>query len=256
MTVNQTFAQENDDMYEGLGIKIKYFDPWSVLTTSDDANCYTKNFCMLILGIKNGKGMAQIWVTQDKENSPKIKYQCKCTTLKDYVRYFYTNTIFQFYNFSFINDNQTIIPENRSAIQIEYELTLDDIRVHALTIFAKDNDSFYQFTYYTIPSLFSKYLNDFKQMVNSLEFVSTTETKKKQPSFMNDIDDEANNTSKFIEENDDTQDLLDIENDNYQQKQKQLKQQQLQQQQQQLQRLQQQKVYKQQQQQQQQRQMP
>jgi hypothetical protein len=241
-------------MYEGLGIKIKYFDPWTVLTVSDDANCYTKDFCILVLGINNGKGMAQIWVTQDKENSPKIKYQCKCSTLKDYVRYFYTNTIFQFYNFSFINDNQTIISENRSAIQIEYELTLDDIRIQVLTIFAKGSGSFYQFTYYTVPSSFSKYLNDFKQMVNSLEFVSTSETKKKQPSFMNDIDVEANdNTSKFIEENDDTQDLLDIENDNYQQKQKQLKQKQNQQQQQ----LQQQKIYKQQQQQQQQqRQMP
>ena len=74
------------------------------------------------------------------------------------MRYFYTNTIFQFYNFSFINDNQTIISENRSVIQIEYELTLDDILVHALAIFAKDNGSFYQFTYYTVPSAFSKYL--------------------------------------------------------------------------------------------------
>ena len=69
---NQTFAQESADIYEGLGIKIKYFDPWTVLTVSDDANCY-KDFCMLNLGINNGKGMAQIWVTQDKENSPKIK---------------------------------------------------------------------------------------------------------------------------------------------------------------------------------------
>jgi hypothetical protein len=214
---------------------MKYFDPWTILTSSDDTNCYTKDICMLTLGINNGQGMGQIWITEDRENSPKIMYQCKCDTLKDYVRYVYTNTIFQFYNFSFINDNQTIISENKSAIQLEYELSLDDIQVHALTIFTKCNDSFYQFTLYAIPSSFSKYLNDFKQMVNSLEFVSSfkNETKKKQqqPSFMSDIDETNNNkTSIFIEEKENAQDLLNVDNKKKQQQQKQKLQEQQQQQ--------------------------
>ncbi len=186
---------------------------------------------MITLGIDNGQGTGQIWITQDRENSPKIMYQCKCNTLKDYVRYVYTNTIFQFYNFSFINDNQTIISENRSAIQLEYELSLDDIQLHALTIFTKNNDSFYQFTLYAMPSSFSKYLNDFKQMINSLEFVSssTNETKKKQqqPSFMSDIDETNNNkTSKFIEEKENAQDLLNVDNKKQQQQKQKLQEQQ------------------------------
>jgi hypothetical protein len=218
---NPIFSQESDEIYEGLGIKIKYFDPWTILTSSDDTNCYTKDFCMLTLGIDNGQGMGQIWITEDRENSPKIMYQCKCDTLKDYVRYVYTNTIFQFYNFSFINDNQTTLSENRSAIQLEYELSLDDIKLHAFTIFTKNNDSFYQFTYYAIPSSFSKYLNNFKQMVNSLEFSSSTKEtnkKKQQPSFM----DETINNNKTSKENENTQDVLNMENDSHlQQKQNQ-----------------------------------
>ena len=47
---NPIFSQESDEIYEGLGIKIKYFDPWTILTSSDDTNCYTKDFCMLTLG--------------------------------------------------------------------------------------------------------------------------------------------------------------------------------------------------------------
>jgi hypothetical protein len=64
---------------------------------------------------------------------------------------------------------------------------LDDIELHDFTIFTKDNDSFYQFTYYAVPESFSKHLGDFKNMVNSIEFVSTKETIKKQPSFMSEI---------------------------------------------------------------------
>ena len=122
---------------------------------------------MLTLAQLNGEGKGQIWITLDKENSPKITRECKCNTLEEYVRYVYTNTIFQFFNFSFINDNQTIISENRSAIQLEYELLLDDIEVHAFTIFTKDTDSFYQFTYYAQLESFSKYLDDFKKMIGS-----------------------------------------------------------------------------------------
>ena len=228
---HQTFAQESDDdIYEGLGIKMKYFDPWTILTSSDDTNCYTKDFCMLILGIDSGQGMGQIWITEDRENSPKIMYQCKCDTLKDYVRYVYTNTISKFDNFSFVGDNQTTLSiGNISAIQLEYEFSLDDIQIHAFTIFTKNNDSFYQFTYYAIPSSFSKYLNDFKQMVNSLEFSSSTKEtnkKKQQPSFM----DEGINNNKTSKENENAQDVLNMENDSHlQQKQKQEKQKQNQQ---------------------------
>ncbi|HEX2409110.1 MAG TPA: hypothetical protein VHJ38_18050, partial [Nitrososphaeraceae archaeon] len=207
---NESFTQKSN-IYEGLGIKIKYFDPWNILTSSDDLTCYTKDFCMLTLGKPNGERIGQVWIKQDRENSPKIERECKCNTLEDYVRYLYTNTISQFDNFSFISDNQTTFSENRSVIQLEYEFSLDDIEIHAFTIITKDNDdSFYHFTYFAIPDSFSKYLDDYKKMVNSVEFVSANESNNKQPSFMSKVVETNNNTSTliFIEENENPQDLL------------------------------------------------
>ena len=243
---NQIFAQEEitngsftqkSNIYEGLGLKIKYFDPWTILKSSDDLTCYTKNFCMLTLGKLNDEGIGQVWIKQDRENSPKFERECQCNNLEDYVRYLYTKTtISQIDNFSFIDDNQTTLSENRSAIQLEYEFSLDDIEIHAFTIFTKNNDSFYHFTYFAIPQTFSKYLDDFKKIVNSLEFVSPTmESKKKQPSFLSKVE-ETNNSTLFIDENKNPQDLLNIDNKKQQQQQKQkqqeevLKQQQQQQQ--------------------------
>jgi hypothetical protein len=238
---NQIFAQEEvedgffikkSNIYEGLGIKIKYFEPWTILKSSDNLTCYTKDFCMLTLGKLNGKGIGQIWIKQDRENSPKIERECQCNTLRDYVRYVYTNTIYKFDNFNFISDNQTVLSiGNRSAIQLEYEFSLDDIQIYALTVFTKDNDnSFYHFTYFAIPQIFSKYLDDFKQIINSLEFVSANkETKKKQPSFMSKVEETSNSNSTliFIDEKENSQDLSKSDN----KKQKQQKQQQEQQQQ-------------------------
>ncbi len=234
---NQTFAQEGvtngyftqkSNVYEGLGIKIKYFDPWTILSSSDDLTCYTKDFCMLTLGKLNGKGIGQIWIKQDRENSPKIYRECQCNTLEDYVRYLYTNTISQFDNFSFISDNQTTLSENKSAIQLEYEFSLDDIELHAFTIFTKDKDSFYHFTYYAIPGTFSKYLGDYKKMVNSLEFVSANETNKKQPSFISKVEETNNNNTStliFIDKNENPQGLLNSDYKKQQQQQQVLKQQ-------------------------------
>jgi hypothetical protein len=238
---NQTFAQEGvtngsftqkSNVYEGLGIKIKYFDPWTILSSSDDLTCYTKDFCMLTLGKLNGEGIGQIWIKQDRENSPKIERECQCNTLEDYVRYLYTNTISQFDNFSFISDNQMTLSENRSAIQLEYEFSLDDIELHAFTIFTKDKDSFYHFTYYAIPGTFSKYLDDYKKMVNSLEFVSANETNKKQPSFISKVEETNNNNTStliFIDKNENPQGLLNSDYKKQQQQQQVQKQQQQQQ---------------------------
>ena len=92
---NQTLAQEEianvsftqkSNIYEGLGLKIKYFDPWTILKSSDELTCYTKDFCMLTLGNLNGEGIGQVWIKQDREYSPKIERECKCYNLEDYVK--------------------------------------------------------------------------------------------------------------------------------------------------------------------------
>jgi hypothetical protein len=38
---HQTFAQEGN-IYEGLGIKLKYFDPWTIEGNDDDPSCLIK----------------------------------------------------------------------------------------------------------------------------------------------------------------------------------------------------------------------
>ena len=146
---------------------------------------------MLTLGNLTSEGIGQVWIKQDREYSPKIERECKCYNLEDYVKYIYTKTISQFDNFSITSDNQTTLSENKSAIQLEYGFSLDDIEIQAFTIFTKNNDSFYHFTYFAIPQTFSKYLDDFKKIVNSLEFVSPTmESKKKLPSFLSKVEED------------------------------------------------------------------
>ena len=73
--------------------------------------------------------------------------------------------ISQFDNFSFINEEQTTFSGDGSAIQLEYEFSAGDTKIHALTIFTKDNDSFYQFIFYANPESFSNYFSDFKKQL-------------------------------------------------------------------------------------------
>jgi hypothetical protein len=51
--------------------------------------------------------MPQIWIIQDNFESQTIKEKCRCNTLEDFERHFYTNMISQYDNFSFINEEQT-----------------------------------------------------------------------------------------------------------------------------------------------------
>lgn len=108
-------------------------------------------------------------------DSPKIKSECKCDTLLEYVKYEYENTISGFDNFSFINNNQTTLAnDNKSAIQLEYELSLAGNEQKAFTVFTEDNNSFYDFTIYADnKESYPKYVADFKKMIDSLKFVST-----------------------------------------------------------------------------------
>jgi hypothetical protein len=83
--------------------------------------------------------------------------------------------ISKFDKFSFINENQTTFQGDRSAIQLEYKFTPNDIQIHTYTVFTNNYDSFYQFSYYAEPESFSKYLSDFKKIINIIKF--TTQNK-------------------------------------------------------------------------------
>ena len=160
---------EKFSSYDGLGIKLEYSYPWTIETKSDKSPCYDIDLCFIYLGI-NQTYLPQLWIIQDSFESQSIKEYCKCNTLEDYVKYFYNNMISQYNNFTFINENQTTISGDRSAIQIEYEFAPDDTKIHTLTVFTKDNNSFYQLSYYGDPQSYSVYLSDFKKIVDTVEF--------------------------------------------------------------------------------------
>jgi hypothetical protein len=154
---------------EGIGIKLENSTPWSINTKSDKTTCSNIDLCFIHLGIINRTGIPQLWIIQDRFESLTIKEYCKCNTLEDYVSHIYNNTISQFDNFSFINENQAIISGERPATQIEYEFSPNDTKIHAITIFTQDNDSFYQFSYYGDSESYSNYFADFEKVINTVE---------------------------------------------------------------------------------------
>ena len=192
------FAQNETqkiNVYEGLGIKINYFDPWKIGDKEDEPSCVIQ--CFIRLEIPDF--YASIFIRQDKFDSPAITNECKCDILLEYAKYKYENTIIRLYeDLVFINDNQTTISDgNIPAIQLEYETSFIGVEYTHLTIYTKSNNSFYDISFSESTNKskpYPKYLGDFKKILNSLEFVSANEIKQKQPSFMMDTN-ESNNTS-------------------------------------------------------------
>ena len=121
---------QSSNVYEGLGIKIKYFDPWKEdLFQSDEPSCL--NFCVATLSIPNSD--ATILIHQDKFDNQKIMDKCKCDTLLEYVKYEYENTISKYKDLVFINDNQTTLTDdNIPAIQMEYENKDSNMKIKTL----------------------------------------------------------------------------------------------------------------------------
>ena len=175
---------QKSNIYEGLGIKIKYFDPLKIGMQAHDFTMFS-----------SPDFEAGILIDQDKFDDPKIKDKCKCDTLLGYVKYVYEDTLSVNEDLVFINDNQTTLTDgNISAIQMEYEKKGDPIiDKNLLYIFTKIPNSFYTILFSADKNeQYPKYLGDFKKMINSLEFVSTNETKSKQPSFMTSEEEEGN----------------------------------------------------------------
>ena len=196
---------QSSNVYEGLGIKIKYFDPWKKdLFQSDEPSCL--NFCVVTLTIPNSG--EQILIHQDKFDNQKIMNKCKCDTLLEYVKYEYENTISKYEDLVFINDNQTTLTDdNIPAIQMEYEnkgSTMSDESTidKSYTIYTKGPNSFYRISFSADKNeQYPRHIDDFKKMINSLEFVSTNETnnnKQKQPSFMTSEEDVNKSISPSI----------------------------------------------------------
>ena len=166
---------KNISFYDGLGLYIEIFYPWTILDKSDKSTCSNIDLCFIKLGIINGTNMPQAWIIQDRFESQTIKEYCKCNTLEDYKKHFYTNMISQFDKFSLIKENQITLPDDRSSILLEYEFSPKNTQIHTYTIFTKNDDSFYQFTYYSDPESFSRYLSDFKKVIDIIKFAAQNE---------------------------------------------------------------------------------
>ena len=185
---NGFLTQRSYNIYKGFGIKIKYFDPWKIVK-ENDPSCPI--VCSIFLSTPDRK--AKILITQDKFDDPKLKDKCRCNTLLEFVKYIYEENISANKNLIFINDNQTTLTnDNIPAIQMEFE-TKGDARLQNtnIDVFIKGLNSFYGIVFSTDKNeQYSKYLNDFKNIINSIEFVSISEinNKSKQPSFMTSND--------------------------------------------------------------------
>ena len=67
--------------------------------------------------------------------------------------------------------------KDRLAIQLEYEFTPADTKIYTFSVFTKDNDdSFYQFIYYSDQESFVNYLSDFKKIIDTVEFTLQKES--------------------------------------------------------------------------------
>jgi hypothetical protein len=213
---HDAFAQnetQKTNVYEGLGLKMKYFDPWEIGLKFDDPSCLI--LCSTTITTPDFEGT--MGIIQYKFDDPDIKNNCKCDTLLDFVKYKY-ESFSKDEDLVFINDNQTTLTDgNITAIQMEYEKKTNTmIGENLFHIFIKGPNSFYNILFFANKNeqQYSKYLDDFKKMLNSLEFVSANETKKKQPSFMLDTN-ESNDSSPISNLTNDN--ALDLSNNGKQQ---------------------------------------
>jgi hypothetical protein len=110
LILHNAFAQnetQKTNIYEGLGLKMKYFDPWKITVNEDDPSCINCSIRLTTPDIE-----ALIAIIQTKFDSPIIKDECKCDTLLEYVRYVYEDIISKDEDLVFINDNQTTLTDD------------------------------------------------------------------------------------------------------------------------------------------------
>jgi len=116
------------------------------------------------------------------DKSTKDAEACNCKTLRDFVRWDYTNDNRQ--NVNFINDNQTIIGSNHTAWQTETTSAILGIPDKHIYLYAINGNVGYKFQYIAQPGpMFDQHLNEFKNMLKTVTFY--TPEPEKKPSFLN-----------------------------------------------------------------------
>ena len=181
-------AQSNGEMktFENskMGLSFQYPSEWNLISTKPrlcEYNACNVDFYRNLTGALAPFFMNVKVSKLNGSNSDILDKFCNCNSLEDFVKFMYNK---DWKNLFFINDNQTTIQDNRIAWQIELKSNPDPRFFYVLTI---NNDYGYIFGYMAQDSrYFDTYLKDFKNMINSVVFNSTTS--KKIPSFLRDND--------------------------------------------------------------------
>ena len=186
--INPVYAQPTEtSTYEGpyLGIKFQYPSSWTIdqSTTSDDADC-------LILCHVNfqapSDGVVPIRVQVYDLDDPVIQKDCRCSSLKEFVRYSYGfEPSLTFVNV--ISDTPVTILGNHSAWEMESEPSIGNAQRKFYSLWTiNDNLGYLVFLAADVGEEYDGYLPVVKEMINTIEFFPpTVPPSAKVPSFMN-----------------------------------------------------------------------
>jgi hypothetical protein len=176
-------ANQSSQIYESsdVGIKFQYPSEWGKVTekNSEGGGCHNKPLCVLTFEGSNASYRFGFVLGK----FPKV--DCNCNSLTDFVKYMYKQQL-QYKDFSFINDNKTIIGKNYSGWQYEISfLNEDNVPVIGLNVMGRNNDNYYSISIMFQNETRSILLPEFRRFINSIEFLPIQNEIANRPSFMN-----------------------------------------------------------------------
>lgn len=173
-----------------LGVTFQYPSEWKEDLSEPSDDCKKTNNCSVSFWIFNvfpNKTIDNynVNIMAIKLDMPSLETEaCNCNTSKDFLSWMY-NSLWK--DNTFINDNQTVIQNNRSAWQIEFGSGDPDRDGRYFAVMTVNGNYGYKFMYSGASnSTFGKYLEGFRKILDTVNF-TTVETEK-QPSFLSNTD--------------------------------------------------------------------
>jgi hypothetical protein len=195
-------SEEGFKRYENrdMGIGLSYPSYWGDSLISEGDCGDTTSSCSILYDPKNETSREFLFVISAYNNGSKFLQDCNYNTLVGFVQHMYKRAQ-EFLgedNISFLNDNQTQIANKYPAWQVEYSSLFklsdtsdllsesEDLRWKHHNVYTKVNDTLYEiiFVSYNNRSETSR-LQDFKNVVESIEFFPQQKQVTKKPSFLN-----------------------------------------------------------------------
>jgi hypothetical protein len=191
-----------------LGLKFEYDEHWKLSSGADSSTCDRALCVITFKNINNDNTFLKIWI----QKGGQFKNICKCDTLVEFVQYDFKKYYEPIKTFSLINDNQTILNGNISAMNMEYTSIAGETKSHYLITWLKNNDIYYRIVYQSDNNNFKNFLSNIKTVLNTIELFDPTKkfqtiasndlqplSEKKQPSFMSpNLEKEETNQKESI----------------------------------------------------------